>query len=469
MSVELTLNRFAQRNQLDEQQIIALYGTLSRKKDWEVIFQLLPHSPFPNALLSALVLLFNKDHGRLQQPALQFLKLLHEIQSENPIFSNLGMIWLHAESDQLIAILQDDSETFQRWLNAFEFAAQRYPSLAFGLDEFTFFMRILQLYAQFPELAQCSLQRWIQQLPNKPNFNHLTKALEELFIKHQISNLVIQHIPLLSCFELTSFVLFNHGINRGAYLENRLTKKEAFRYVSWQKKPIKWSNRPLERSILYLQLSHEQLDSTSLFDLLNCHSGFRFQLTEFRAQLSFWTTVFHYLQAQNVPVKTAKQQSELVNWFDYLQYKKNENPEWRFRSKLTWADQLNQMDEWVRALQIQKELKQKANIQWKSKQSLNFESTIGQETILISELTSRRELIQEGFDMHHCVATFADLCKAGKARIFTYRTSVQPEKPVLTIEIRKNTIVQIRGKYNRLAQKQELAHIAVWKKTFGLY
>ena len=79
----------------------------------------------------------------------------------------------------------------------------------------------------------------------------------------------------------------------------------------------------------------------------------------------------------------------------------------------------------------------------------------------IIELLNGKELAAEGRALSHCVATYAQQCMRGKCSIWSVYCN---EERVLTIELRSanNTIIQIRGKRNRLATPRERRIVRRW-------
>jgi hypothetical protein len=89
----------------------------------------------------------------------------------------------------------------------------------------------------------------------------------------------------------------------------------------------------------------------------------------------------------------------------------------------------------------------------------------------IAELLSSNELVAEGRQMGHCVATYGHSCHHGRCSI--WKMDVETEDGVekaLTIEVRRTDkmVRQIRGKYDRLATDEEKAVISRWAEQSGL-
>lgn len=85
--------------------------------------------------------------------------------------------------------------------------------------------------------------------------------------------------------------------------------------------------------------------------------------------------------------------------------------------------------------------------------------------IKIKELTSSKDLYNEGRRMHHCVGSYARDCHTGRIHIFSCTIN---DENTLTIETDRSQILQIRGKYNRLPSTNEKSIINQWAKKFNI-
>jgi hypothetical protein len=83
----------------------------------------------------------------------------------------------------------------------------------------------------------------------------------------------------------------------------------------------------------------------------------------------------------------------------------------------------------------------------------------------IFELLSSKELIEEGRQMKHCVATYAQSCHRGDCSIWSMTLQTKDEtQKIVTIEVRpvQMMIRQVRGKLNRLPDPKEREIIQRW-------
>lgn len=113
------------------------------------------------------------------------------------------------------------------------------------------------------------------------------------------------------------------------------------------------------------------------------------------------------------------------------------------------------MIEWHRKLNSKR-----ANLEWEPSPLFKPFEIIKEKTInnsvvpmvyQIVELTTEKELIAEGKQLRHCVASYANRCFQGHCRIFSLRQSYFDDKfkSLATIEVVNNRPVQIRGFANQ--------------------
>jgi hypothetical protein len=84
------------------------------------------------------------------------------------------------------------------------------------------------------------------------------------------------------------------------------------------------------------------------------------------------------------------------------------------------------------------------------------------DNLLIRPARSADELIREGKELHHCVGTYADRHAKGECSIFFIRKKSDPNKPYYTLELRKDRIVQTRGKNNCAPGEDVKAFLEDW-------
>lgn len=79
--------------------------------------------------------------------------------------------------------------------------------------------------------------------------------------------------------------------------------------------------------------------------------------------------------------------------------------------------------------------------------------------LLIRPAESSAELVIEGKELNHCVGGYAQRYADGDTNILVIRKKSEPDKPYFTMEIRKDSIVQVRGLKNCAPDKQVKAFV----------
>lgn len=96
--------------------------------------------------------------------------------------------------------------------------------------------------------------------------------------------------------------------------------------------------------------------------------------------------------------------------------------------------------------------------------------------VRVLELTNSRALHDESYEQDHCVFTYLHQCKSGFSRILSVRwyqmqggnAAVIVNRITIEVAPSSNQIVQIRGKHNRVATKQEMEIIRTWAGEHGV-
>ncbi|GAA4371252.1 hypothetical protein GCM10023185_46550 [Hymenobacter saemangeumensis] len=102
---------------------------------------------------------------------------------------------------------------------------------------------------------------------------------------------------------------------------------------------------------------------------------------------------------------------------------------------------------------------------WPGLPVADFVGGVG-DLVRITQLTSYRQLQEEGRRLGHCVASYWFSCQRGRCGIFSLTMG---GTRCLTLEVSKNyTVVQARGKYNRSMNEQEQKWVLDWLEAARL-
>ena len=81
---------------------------------------------------------------------------------------------------------------------------------------------------------------------------------------------------------------------------------------------------------------------------------------------------------------------------------------------------------------------------------------------MIRPAKSTNELMKEGKELCHCVASYAKSVAQGTTNILFIRKIDEPDKPFYTLEFKSGKILQNRGYKNKLQTPEVLAFEAKW-------
>lgn len=116
-------------------------------------------------------------------------------------------------------------------------------------------------------------------------------------------------------------------------------------------------------------------------------------------------------------------------------------------------------------------------VQWTRSSIAEFEFAEGSadknnfRTWRVAELLSSKELVAEGRELQHCVASYANSCASGHYSIWSLTLQEQglPKKLItIQVDLKRNVIVQVRGKQNRYPTAKEREIVQRWAAQVGL-
>ena len=82
---------------------------------------------------------------------------------------------------------------------------------------------------------------------------------------------------------------------------------------------------------------------------------------------------------------------------------------------------------------------------------------------IIYPASSSNELIEESKQQSNCVKTYLDKMAFAECDIYFLRENANPNKSLVTVEVRNNVVVQAKIKYNQEPTKQQWAFLNRWQ------
>lgn len=114
----------------------------------------------------------------------------------------------------------------------------------------------------------------------------------------------------------------------------------------------------------------------------------------------------------------------------------------------------------IKCKEVEKYDSQIAAMRGKLKRQYQFKS----KGLVVMPPHSAQEIMTEGHTLHHCVGSYAESMADNRCAILFIRQEKKQDKPFYTVEVRKNKIIQIRGRNNCAPTPEVKAFLDAWKK-----
>lgn len=177
-------------------------------------------------------------------------------------------------------------------------------------------------------------------------------------------------------------------------------------------------------------------------------------------QYTGMTKFLRYLKKQ---ISTKKESRNFVNdWKDYIRMLQADDLE------LTTANMFprslkEEHDKMANAIKTMKNMEKNEKYKQMIYQYMERYS-FASKGLVIMVPESLEDIVKEGNEQHHCVASYVDRVAAGGTCILLLRKEEEPDKPFFTLEIQDVSIVQCRGKYNEDQTPEVKKFLAKFKK-----
>lgn len=239
----------------------------------------------------------------------------------------------------------------------------------------------------------------------------------------------------------------------------------------------KWAEFLKGKSPMYLQICRSknirtEEEAEKMFELLKENSGigyggnsYRFLLRAPRRQM---------LYALDLPRDRRGDYLYYLKLADWLGYPMNEmrylcpddlmaahQEAWRLKVRI----QEEERKERIKKEDQEKE-KHNSEMEEQAKKLEKFSFEDG--NLLIRPARNYQELRKESEVLNHCVRTYFERVCKGWTAIFFIRKKEEPEKPYVTLELKKNRVIQCRAKNNAVPDEEVVEFVKRWKEKYEL-
>lgn len=285
------------------------------------------------------------------------------------------------------------------------------------------------------------------------------------YLEHLAANPVLEPIAKCGLYNLVS----DYMNDNKRYLFSRINKDEQSII-----KILRLKNRVQLREAIILNINSEELDhiqtyndttdrDRSISDILRIakeYSGreeYAFALSDSRLRkLSKYLDSLDYERSGR---------NNLI--FDYFDYKRNcESLDYDMTSDVVlYPKNFKKAHDKAAANVRSRELAEECKIIAGLLPDMHNKYDFSNDNLLIKAPDSGQDIIYEGQALHHCVDSYVPQVAKGSTVILFIRRKESPDKPYVTVEVRKNKIVQVRGFGNKNPESDVTDFVEQFKRA----
>ena len=327
-------------------------------------------------------------------------------------------------------------------------------------------LNISLVYGKYPGMLVRSTIKGIKILHEGTSDYQLNKLFEFLFVRYEDPYFLSKNLNSLGLVEIEALMLTLQGNNIRNYkkLPFHLSKKESYLLINQIPKNIKFEDNLLERSIICAKLLlSASARKELLIPFLTFSKIFRSNVKMFHDDISFWKSSFNLMCTVNWEASTFSLQ-EFIDYFEYKKY--TEDPKYNLNHR-TINSISRSIYRWHEYTQYTK-TKETLSLKWSGIVGQNLQITHKKILYVIKQITSAQNLYMESEKMKHCAYSYLNGCVNGHTSIWSIKKVINSiYKPYLTVEVRRNKIIQIAGIRNRRPNKEDYEVIKLWAHEVG--
>lgn len=326
-------------------------------------------------------------------------------------------------------------------------------------------LRISLIYSKYYGLQQSSFSTALLSLKDRLNEDTLIHFFIKLFVRYENPYVLTQNFSLLSDIEIDAlmYVLQGNNLRNFSRLDIRISSFEAHWIINHFPNNIKLKNNVLKRSAVIAKIASKQQCLIETFKFFNICKTFEYRLDYFIDEINFWERAYKLI----TEIQLTNNIISIEECVDYIEYKKTEEGDAFTLKGATIASFTRAVANWHQNLNFGK-LNSLLDTTWSGTGKENYTVEFKGVKYLFTEIRTGKKLFEESNDMKHCAFSYVNSCINGFTSIWSMKKEINNiYKNYLTIEVKDNEIVQVRGKLNKDPSKNDLKIIEIWAKEDG--
>ncbi len=358
----------------------------------------------------------------------------------------------------LVSNSPDQDSNIDMFLQTWFFMAQYYPGIL-G-QNLVKLLEVLEFITRYELPEQSRIESMDKVITPHYNMSRLyNDIVTHLYVQYETPYWFCKH--LLSGSELERSCFFHlakgNSLRYMTGLPVHITRKEAYQMVSFtpNQVPATYFENWISLGLLFARLLVNDC-APELLVSLKQHSWQLSSLLNYDGMVDELST---FIINHKEDWSRDNGNGEML---DYVLHMKQENEQYSFRNRdfQTVREQSRRWHEHA----AQRRFSSHVPAYWSSVQVDDFKLCTDSLTYHINQITSLKRLHEEGYEMRHCVYSYARQCASGYIAIFSlYAENEMGESmKLVTLQVSNRTIVQAKGKCNRSMNSLERKIVKEW-------
>jgi len=381
-------------------------------------------------------------------------------------YSLLALTLIEAAKNNQIFRTQTEYE-FKTSLKFYDFISD--SDIFFSLstpESAKYLLKISLLFGKYSGMIIRSTRSSVKTLENGINENNLNKLFESLFVKYENPFILTNNLNKLNLAEIEALmhILQGNNIRNFNKLPFHVSRKESFHFLFKLPQTLTFKKDILAKGLICSKLSLcKSYNKILLHEFVLCSKVFEFKPYTFHDDIGFWQNVFELICNVQWNYSPLLMQ-EYIDFFEYKKYTENLNYSLKGR---TVKSVTKAIVNWHEAADYAEKLKL-IELEWNGSNLKEIKLEREGIEYVFNEITNGKELFSESKKMKHCVFSYIESCANGYTSIWSMKKKMDSiYTSYLTIEVRKNKVIQISGKRNRQVNHTELELIKKWAKEMN--
>jgi hypothetical protein len=335
------------------------------------------------------------------------------------------------------------------------------------LDDAKYLLMNFFILSVRPDLGIRSLHKEMATYHNIEETNNVFKKgydelIHYLFVKTSVPSFLFPH--LINCSDLEHEIIVKllegKSLRKTLPTHFNLTKSENSILQNNSIKLTDIDDHHLERYVLAARILKEISDDYMILNtMLRLSKIFKDQFATFKNDLVFWKSVFRFLSRNKNTFSNNHNLSHYIDFFESQRYFSEPPLKYNLKGR-TFASVERAVDNWIIDYSFNPKY---LEYSWEPLPIENWHSKDSSFSYIIEEITDGTRLLKESKTLNHCVISYAESCRNGSIHIFSLsKLRKNVKNPFITIEVRKNVIVQIAGKMNETPNNKVMSLIRSW-------